>query len=141
MSRSNRYCSVPQCSFGEKKSNINFHAFPQAGDEYRVWVEGTLGSKVLMDRQKAWQLKLKLGKPVTRNMKVCSLDFIDDDYFYRDSSFKQRKFLKNTAVPSRNLPVGSTTTKEQLECSSSRTERLRQSLNEEKLVAEECSCE
>ncbi|XP_045461665.1 uncharacterized protein LOC123671718 [Harmonia axyridis] len=59
-------------------------------------------------------------------MKECSLHFIDDDYFYRDSSSTQKKCLKKTAMHSRNLPVGSTTTKEEPECSSSRSERLKQ---------------
>ncbi|XP_044764415.1 uncharacterized protein LOC123320980 [Coccinella septempunctata] len=97
-----------------------------------------------MDRQKAWQLKLKIGKPITKNMKVCSLHFTDDDYFYRDPTSKQRRFLKRTAVPSRNLPVGSTA-KDQPESSgssSSRTERLRQRNRFKDAVDdEECSCE
>ncbi|XP_045483281.1 uncharacterized protein LOC123688696 [Harmonia axyridis] len=75
-------------------------------------------------------------------MKVCSLHFIDDDYFYRDSSSTQEECLKKTDVPSRNLPVVSTTTKKEPECSSSRSERLNQrNINKEKLIAEECSCE
>ncbi|XP_045468342.1 uncharacterized protein LOC123676484 [Harmonia axyridis] len=95
-----------------------------------------------MDRQKAWQLKFKIDKPVTRNMKVCSQHFIDDDYFYRDSSTTQKECLKKTAVPFRNLSVGSTTTKEEHECSSSRSERLNpRNINKEKLIAEDCSCE
>ncbi|XP_028146882.2 uncharacterized protein LOC114340340 [Diabrotica virgifera virgifera] len=142
MSRSNRYCSVPQCSSWEKKNtDVTFHAFPQTGDKYPVRIEGKLGSKVLMKRQEAWKLKLKIGKPITKNMKVCSLHFTDDDYFYRDSSSKQRRFLKKTAVPSKRLPIGSTAIKEEAECSSSRTERLNQRNSNKENPGVECVCE
>ena len=69
-----RYCSVPQCSSWEKNRDICFHTFPKAG-KYRVRVEGKSGSKVLMDTEKASQFKLKIGKPTTKYMTVCSRHF------------------------------------------------------------------
>uniref|UniRef100_A0A6P7H673 Uncharacterized protein LOC114346673 n=1 Tax=Diabrotica virgifera virgifera TaxID=50390 RepID=A0A6P7H673_DIAVI len=119
MSRSNRYCSVSQCSSWEKKNtDVTFHAFPQTGDKYPVRIEGKLGSKVLMKRQEAWKLKLKI-----------------------DSSSKQRRFLKKTAVPFKRLPIGSTAIKEEAECSSSRTERLNQRNSNKENPGVECVCE
>ncbi|KAJ8943431.1 hypothetical protein NQ318_020682, partial [Aromia moschata] len=31
----------------------------------------------------AWILKLRIGKPVSKFMRVCSLHFAEEDYFYR----------------------------------------------------------
>ncbi|KAJ8938697.1 hypothetical protein NQ318_007985, partial [Aromia moschata] len=53
-----------------------------------------------IDKRKAWILKLKIRKPVSKFMRVCSLYFAEEDYFYRSKDFKKRKILKNTAVPS-----------------------------------------
>ncbi|KAJ8933240.1 hypothetical protein NQ318_011679 [Aromia moschata] len=35
------------------------------------------------DKRKAWILKLRIGKPVSKFMRVCSLHFAEEDYFYR----------------------------------------------------------
>lgn len=79
----NHYCSVPQCtSWAKRNPELSFHLFPEAGKQ-RVWMETKLGNKVMIDRQKAWVLKLKIGKPVSKYMKVCSLHFTDNDYFNR----------------------------------------------------------
>ena len=43
--------------------------------KYRMQVEGKSGSKVLMGTEKAWQFKLKVGKPITKHMTVCSRHF------------------------------------------------------------------
>ncbi|KAJ8934960.1 hypothetical protein NQ318_007199 [Aromia moschata] len=42
--------------------------------------------KECIDRHKAWILKLSIGKTVSKFMKVCSLHFAEEDYFYRCSS-------------------------------------------------------
>ncbi|KAJ8942887.1 hypothetical protein NQ318_011300, partial [Aromia moschata] len=44
-------------------------------------------------------IKTEDKKPVSKFMRVCSLHFAEEDYFYRSKDFKKRKILKNTAVP------------------------------------------
>ncbi|KAJ8947774.1 hypothetical protein NQ318_017046 [Aromia moschata] len=56
--------------------------------------------KARIDKRKAWILKLRIRKPVSKFMRVCCLHFAEEDYFYRSKDFKKRKKLKNTAVPS-----------------------------------------
>ncbi|KAJ8938838.1 hypothetical protein NQ318_019013, partial [Aromia moschata] len=36
-----------------------------------------------IDKRKAWILKLRIGKPVSKCMRVCSLHFAEEDSFYR----------------------------------------------------------
>ncbi|KAJ8941604.1 hypothetical protein NQ318_012950 [Aromia moschata] len=36
-----------------------------------------------IDKRKACILKLRIGKPVSKFMRVCSLYFAEEDYFYR----------------------------------------------------------
>ncbi|KAJ8960474.1 hypothetical protein NQ318_013758 [Aromia moschata] len=53
-----------------------------------------------IDKRKAWILKLRIRKPVSKFMRVCSLHFAEEDYYYRSKDFKKLiKILKNTAVP------------------------------------------
>ncbi|KAJ8974505.1 hypothetical protein NQ317_012996 [Molorchus minor] len=100
----NRYCSVPYCnSWSKRNPEIPFHLFPKA-DKNKVCMDTKFGTKYLIDRQKAWILKLGIGKPVTKFMRVCSLHFTQDDYFHRGNNSK-RNILKKTAVPSRKLPL------------------------------------
>ncbi|KAJ8947581.1 hypothetical protein NQ318_010093 [Aromia moschata] len=56
-------------------------------------------SKARIDKRKAWILKLRIRKPVSKFMRVCSLHFAEEDYFYRSKDYKKRKILKSTAVP------------------------------------------
>ncbi|KAJ8942286.1 hypothetical protein NQ318_005604 [Aromia moschata] len=58
-----------------------------------------------MDRRDAWIIKLRMGRPVSKFMRVCCLHFAEDDYFYRSKDSKKRRILKKTAVPSRKLPL------------------------------------
>lgn len=54
-------------------------------------------------------MKLRIGKPVTPPMKVCSAHFISEDFFWSSIDPKvwtpNRRRLKKTAVPSQNLPT------------------------------------
>lgn len=81
---SNHYCCVPQCNSWAKKDvnkGLSFHIFPpEIGP--RVYFETKMG-KQLVTRRKAWILKLRIGKPITKFMKVCSLHFKQEDYFNR----------------------------------------------------------
>ncbi|KAJ8955979.1 hypothetical protein NQ318_006250 [Aromia moschata] len=60
-------------------------------------LNGKINARI--DKRKAWILKLRIRKPVSKFMIVCSLHFAEEDYFYRSKDFKKRKILKNTAVP------------------------------------------
>ncbi|KAJ8941418.1 hypothetical protein NQ318_010168, partial [Aromia moschata] len=42
-----------------------------------------------IDKRKAWILKLRIGKPVSKFMRVCSLHFAEEDYFYRPKDLKK----------------------------------------------------
>lgn len=89
---SNRICSVPQCKNRAKKGAISLHKFP---------TDGRL--------KKEWAVKLRIGKPVTKEMMVCSVHFTPRDFFWNttDPSIWTpcRKRLKRTAVPSKCLPT------------------------------------
>lgn len=80
---SNHYCSVPQCkSWAKRNLSVHFHKFPQE-NKRKVYMKNASGQKELIDRRQAWIQVLKIGKPVTNFMKVCSLHFVDEDYFYK----------------------------------------------------------
>ncbi|XP_044766547.1 uncharacterized protein LOC123322647 [Coccinella septempunctata] len=96
----NDYCCVPKCSsWSRKNPDLSFHKFPHEGKE-RVHMEGT----ELVDRRKAWILRLNLGKPASKFMKVCSLHFTHSDYLQKDGNSGRGRVLKRIAVPSKKLP-------------------------------------
>ncbi|CAG9831860.1 unnamed protein product [Diabrotica balteata] len=80
-------CSVPQCSsYYNSQRTISLHKFPL--DE---------------NMRKVWQCNLRIGKPITKHMNVCSLHFTDNDYFPITPETKLRRLKKN-AIPSAKLP-------------------------------------
>ncbi|XP_044749802.1 THAP domain-containing protein 11-like [Coccinella septempunctata] len=99
-------CCVYNCSSRKGKSRaIHFHKFPKE-DASTVHITNSLGMLEKVDRRKEWIKRLLMGKPVTNNMRVCSLHFQDSDYIATGSVLQHMKApkLKVTAVPSRNLP-------------------------------------
>lgn len=81
---SNHYCCVPKCNSWAKRDlekELSFHFFPPESGQ-KVYMETTFG-KELIERRKAWIHKLRIGKPITKYMKVCSLHFDQDDYFHK----------------------------------------------------------
>lgn len=60
--KSRRICSVPQCSTYCTK-DISLHSFPAD-----------------LKLCKVWQNILKIGKPITKYMLVCSLHFTENDF-------------------------------------------------------------
>ncbi|CAH1111825.1 unnamed protein product [Psylliodes chrysocephalus] len=103
--KSKIYCCVPQCRSGKKNDqSLTFHQFPKAG-RYRVVLEHKIRKYELVDARKAWEQKLKMEKPASNYIKVCSQHFTEDDYIPRDVTRQiKRKTLKKTAVPSLKLP-------------------------------------
>lgn len=61
--RNTNYCCVPQCSNYAGKG-IHLHLFPKD-----------------VDLKKAWEVALRMGKPASTSMKVCSTHFLPSDYF------------------------------------------------------------
>nr|CAH7726046.1 unnamed protein product [Callosobruchus chinensis] len=64
-----------------EKRILNYRLCRQEG----VFIENKMG-KPLMDQRKAWILKLKIGKQVSKSMKVCSLHFNKDYYFNKGNN-------------------------------------------------------
>ena len=73
-SNSRRFCSVPQCST-YSTAQTSIHSFPN--------------DPIL--RQK-WKVILKIGKPYSKYMSVCSLHFKDSDYKLGKLYFLNMKF-------------------------------------------------
>ncbi|KAJ8954664.1 hypothetical protein NQ318_011354 [Aromia moschata] len=61
---------------------LTFHIFLEQGKN-QVFLINKFGQNERIDRRKAWILKLRIGKPVNKFMKVCSLHFAEEDYFYQ----------------------------------------------------------
>lgn len=78
------YCCVPQCSSGAwKDKNLSFHKFPLASQKLPKFVQ-----ERQFRRRKKWTLALRIGKPVTNSMVVCSKHFQKSDYFtHRQGEF------------------------------------------------------
>lgn len=81
--RSRRICSVPQCST-YCTTNTSLHTFP-------------LDPKLRM----TWKSVLKIGKPVTKYMLVCSQHFTNTDFTIETN---KRRRLKKNVIPSKNIP-------------------------------------
>lgn len=76
----NTNCCVYNChSRKHVNRSIHFHYFPKHNAGY-VSLENKFGVQERIDRRKAWEKVLLMGKPVTKNMRVCSLHFKAEDY-------------------------------------------------------------
>ncbi|KAJ8936367.1 hypothetical protein NQ318_008731 [Aromia moschata] len=62
----------------KKVPQLTFHIYPEQG-KHQVTLINKFGQKERIDRRKAWILKLRIGKPVRKFMKVCSLHFAEED--------------------------------------------------------------
>lgn len=96
-------CCVYGChNMKGRDKHLSFHSFPKenAGD---VYITNEFGVQEKVDRRKAWEIKLLMGKRTTTFMRVCSLHFNRDDFILPDIECKCPR-LKKTAVPSQNLP-------------------------------------
>ncbi|XP_037507363.2 peroxynitrite isomerase THAP4 [Rhipicephalus sanguineus] len=90
--KSNRMCSVPQCTNRAIFGKVSLHRFPKE-----------------KKRRKLWTIKLRIGKQVSKEMVVCSEHFNKDDFFWGhlDELKPLRRRLKRNAVPSQNIPLRS----------------------------------
>lgn len=87
---SNKMCSVPQCDNRAMKGSISLHSFPS---DARL--------------KKVWQTKLRIGRPITPYMRVCSCHFTRSDFSWTTLAMHSpnKRRLKKGAVPSMCLPV------------------------------------
>jgi hypothetical protein len=77
---SKEYCSVPQCSSrASRDRRLSFHRFPKKGR--KVTVLNEFGKKEQFELRDLWAKKLRLNKPVTPYMIVCSRHFSRADFF------------------------------------------------------------
>lgn len=79
-SKSKVMCCVYGCNSNYKRCpQLAFHSFPRV--KKMVNFENKFGYNEAVDVKKAWEIKLLMGKPVTKSMLVCSLHFTENDYF------------------------------------------------------------
>ncbi|KAJ8938010.1 hypothetical protein NQ318_022943 [Aromia moschata] len=65
----NHYYCVPRCSSWIKKDpQLIFHIHHEQG-KHQVSIINKFGQKERVDRRKAWILKLRIGKPVIKDLK------------------------------------------------------------------------
>lgn len=77
---SRRFCCVYGCTSQHKRDkNTAFHKFPRKG-EIKVPFTNKLNIVEKVDRRKMWIMALKMGKPVSNCMTVCSKHFTESDY-------------------------------------------------------------
>lgn len=118
-------CSVPQCTSKPKiNPESSFYRFPRKDRQY-VKILTSSGIKRLC-RQEAWSRKLRITKPIFSYMRVCSQHFVESDFFHTSDNHVSNK-LKQTAVPSQNLPMALQCQGEALEAA----ENLFELLNEQ----------
>lgn len=105
MALNNRNCCVFGCTSRKGKNpSLSFHKFPSIGRT--VYTENEYGITEKVSQRKVWINKLKMGKPITDNMRVCSLHFSKED-FIRPGDNKKKHSLVPAAVPSCKLPESS----------------------------------
>ncbi|XP_066587815.1 uncharacterized protein [Prorops nasuta] len=148
-SKSKICCSVFNCNSKAKTNpELSFHHFPEAG-KIKVKYMNKFGQYELIDRRLLWIRVLKMGKKVTKTMRVCSLHFVAEDYTISPDSQAGARSLKKSSIPSVNLPQSSIkssisyTTITQITARKSRLEnRIKKGLIrlEEKKEAVNCDC-
>lgn len=80
--RSNVCCCVYNCkSVAKKDETVRFHCLPAKGS-FKVEIVNKFSEKELVDKNFAWTkiLKLQNTKNLSKNARVCSLHFLEEDY-------------------------------------------------------------
>ncbi|KAL4104727.1 hypothetical protein QTP88_020009 [Uroleucon formosanum] len=64
------------------------------------------GSTELIDRRRAWEIQLRMGKEtLKKKIRICSKHFVDEDFFPTPPGVETlKRQLKKNAIPSQNLP-------------------------------------
>ncbi|KAJ8910757.1 hypothetical protein NQ315_009062 [Exocentrus adspersus] len=83
--RYNTICCVYGChSRKGKDRSIHFHAFPNKNSGIKVKIINAMDQEENIDKRKAWEKVLLMGKPVSKYMRVCSKHFTSEDYCAKD---------------------------------------------------------
>ncbi|XP_063986028.1 uncharacterized protein LOC135167112 [Diachasmimorpha longicaudata] len=111
--KSKTFCCVYGChSKACRDPKIRFYTFPREKVDF-VKIINKFDEEEMIDRRQAWIKVLRIGKKVSKYMKVCSLHFIEDDFILPFRAKQHNTILlrlKKTSVPSLNLPPQPTTT-------------------------------
>jgi hypothetical protein len=103
-------CCVAGCnSMYKNNPELTFHHFPS--DSQKIEHVDEFGIVSTVYRKKMWEIKLKMEKRVTRNMRVCSRHFVEQDFITPSDWGYKKRYLKKNVIPSTNLPVSSIITK------------------------------
>lgn len=79
--RHNTNCSVYGCHSRKMiDRSVHFHSFPDKNSGIRVQIVNASGATEVIDKRKAWERVLLMGKPVSKYMRVCSRHFTNEDY-------------------------------------------------------------
>jgi hypothetical protein len=72
-------CAVYGCTSVRKKNpELSFHSFPKEGE--KVNIKNGFGVEEVCNRRQLWEAKLKIGKKVSKSMKICSVHFKKEDF-------------------------------------------------------------
>jgi hypothetical protein len=72
-------CAVYGCTSVRKKNpELSFHSFPKKGE--KVNIKNGFGVEEVCNRRQLWEAKLKIGKKVSKSMKICSVHFKKEDF-------------------------------------------------------------
>uniref|UniRef100_A0A1B6L4S0 Protein krueppel n=1 Tax=Graphocephala atropunctata TaxID=36148 RepID=A0A1B6L4S0_9HEMI len=108
-SMTNRSCFVYGCfSTAANKPKLGFHKFPVRGKRHIV-VNKKNGDKCIYDRRQLWIEALNIGREAAQaidgvDVYVCSLHFAKNDFYY-NQDITGKRYLKEFAIPRRNLPA------------------------------------
>ncbi|KAK4877396.1 hypothetical protein RN001_009902 [Aquatica leii] len=96
MDSKNRKCNVNCCVYGfhsrkDREINLSFHRFPKARSGF-AYITNKLEIIEKVDRLKAWELKLLMGKRPTSCLRVCSIHFIENDFILPEKKLRWFKF-------------------------------------------------
>jgi hypothetical protein len=83
---SKEYCSVPKCSSRASRDRcVSFHRFPKKGR--KITILNGFGKKEQVELRELWAQNLRLQKPVTTYMIVCSRHFSRADFILPGKQF------------------------------------------------------
>jgi hypothetical protein len=72
-------CCVSGCNSVYKNNpELTFHHFSNEGQKINQVDE--FGMVASLGRKKVWEIKLKMGKRVSKNMRVCAKHFVEEDF-------------------------------------------------------------
>ncbi|XP_054290344.1 zinc finger protein 37-like [Macrosteles quadrilineatus] len=105
-----RSCFVYGCfsTAAANKPHLGFHKFPSRGKRNIVVVKKN-GDRCIYDRRQLWIDSLNIGREAASAIDgvavyVCSLHFAREDFYY-NQDITGRRYLKELAIPRRNLPA------------------------------------